>query len=341
MERSSSARASELLFLARHSDQPGLVIGEFERFPAGGVYDDGRMRFEWGNIKTLVEGKLHSSAQTTRITERAKSLYHLDRLGIKRRLEVEKLHSLPSGAISGGLGSVKADVLVIDQDGKPYYVSFKEKEGFAKLGQVSAKTQYGLGTLQGGLSDLDIESLGVPGKFDYSQTALTANEFSKATKRDRILAFYKKQHAAEWDHFVRRRNEKAASELREFAEIMCKDRGSFVEFVGTTLAGSLRNSRDFYVVIGDQVICLSPILSHLSSFRWRVTTCDSSTQNKHAVLLSIGDNDNTYTLTRIEQSFEGKEADVIQTKGIIYHCQQHPRDGANYKKLLLDLRNQA
>lgn len=324
--------------MARHSDRPNSVINEFKNFPNGGTFRDDSITFEWGNISTLVKGKFHKSAKTTRITESAQSIYHLDRLKKARRQEIEALHSLPKGAIAGNLSEAKADVLVVDNDGRPYFVSFKESEGQAKLGQVSANTKYGLTSLDGGINDLDTSLLPIPPHFDHKQTNLSSKDFTNATGKDKRLAFYKKHHSESWNVYVQQRNETAAADLRKFAHALCEDRGSFIEFVGTTFAGSLRDSEDFYLVIGNEVVKFATVLSNLSSPRWHVTTCDASTNGKHAILINVCDDKSVYTLTRVEQSFEGGKADVIQTKGIIFHFQQHPREGMTYKRLLLDLR---
>ena len=336
--RRSTARASELLFMARHSVEPDRVFREFRYAPYGGTYHDGRTHFEWGNIKTLVTGKIHKGAKTINVTTDAAHIYHLDRLKKPRREEIERSHSLKTGAISGSLSSSKADVLIIDNEGKPFFISFKEIEGQAKLGQLSAETAYGAATLDGGIDDLDAGALPIPTRFDHRSTSLSADSFARISSMDQKLAYFKRNYASEWNTYVDKRSSEAASQLREFAKVLCTDRESFIEFVGTTFAGSLRDSPDFYIVIGDELIQLQAVLNELRSSRWHVTTSDASTPKKHAILLTVCDATTTYTLTRIEQSFEGSRSRVSQTKGIVYHFQQHPRAGLNYKKLLLDLR---
>lgn len=337
-KRKSAARASELLFIARHSVVPDTVFSKFRVSPDGGEFHDGKIRFEWGNIKTLTSGKIHKGAKTVTVSDDAKYIYHLDRLKKPRRVQIETSHALPSGSISGSLSNTKADVLVVDGNGRPYFVSFKEIEGLAKLGQLSANTSYGVATLDGGIDDLDTSELPIPTTFDHRSTLLSSKSFAGISSKDQKLAYYKRNHPLEWKNYVDHRNSDAASQLREFGRVMCNDRDSFIEFIGSTLAGSLRYSPDFYIVIGDELIQLRVVLDALRSSRWHVTTSDASTTKKHAILLTVCDANTTYTLTRIEQSFEGARATVSQTKGIVYHYQQHPRDGFNYKRLLLDLR---
>lgn len=335
--RRSTARASELLFIARHSFEPDRVFKEFRHSPLGGTFSDGRIQFEWGNINTLVSSRIHRSAKTVKITANAKHIYHLDRLKKSRRQVIESTHSLPPGSITGSLSSSKADVLIVDHTGKKYFVSFKEIEGQAKLGQLSAETKFGMASLDGGIDDLDTKTLPIPKNFDYKSTSLSAESFAGVSSKDQKLAYFKKNHHSDWSSYVDRRTSEAAIQLREFAEVMCGDRESFISFVGTTLAGSLLNSPDFFIVIGNEVVHLQTVLDQLRSPRWLVTTCDASTPKKHAILLMVRDSTRSYTLTRVEQSFEGARPRVSQTKGIVYHFQQHPRSGPNYKQLLLDL----
>jgi len=336
--RRSTARATELLFIARHSVEPDTVFREFRYAPHGGTFHDGRIHFEWGNIKTLISGRTHKGVKTVNVTTNAVHIYHLDRLKKPRRKEIERSHSLKSGSISGSLSSSKADVLIIDRKGKPFFISFKEIEGQAKLGQLSADTAYGAATLDGGIDDLDTEALPIPASFDHRSTSLSAESFARISSKDQKLAYFKRNHPSQWSKYVDRRTSEAANQLREFARVLCNDRKSFIEFVGTTFAGSLRDSPDFFIVIGDELIQLQAVLNELRTARWRVTTCDASTPKKHAILLKVCDATSTYTLTRIEQSFEGSRSKVSQTKGIVYHFQQHPKTGLNYKKLLSDLR---
>lgn len=336
--RRSTARASELLFIARHSVEPERVFREFRYAPNGGSFNDGRIHFEWGNIKTLVSGRVNKSVRTVKVTTDAVHIYHLDRLKKPRREEIERSHSLPSGSISGSLSSSKADVLIVDGDGKPFFISFKEIEGQAKLGQLSAETAYGAAVLDGGIDDLDTGTLPIPTNFDHRSTSLSEESFARVSSKHQRLAYYKRNNSSEWKLYIDQRTTEAASQLREFANVLCNDRASFIEFVGTTFGGSLRDSPDFHIVIGDELIQLQAVLNNLRSQRWHVITCDASTSKKHAILLTICDGTNAYTFTRIEQSFEGSRPKVSQTKGIVYHFQQHPRTGNNYKKLLLDLR---
>ena len=336
--RRSTSRATELLFIAEHSTTPEWVLQQFRIQPDGGTFHDGKTHFEWGNVKTLVSGRFHRRARLTRITDSPKHVYHLDRLPRSRRATLEEIHALPRGSISGSLSSSKADVLVVDTAGGTYLVSFKESEGQAKLGQVSADTTYGAAALDGGIDDLDIATLPVPAQVLASDTELDADSFKKLSSKDQKLAYYKKHHASSWKKYVDERSELAKINLRKFAGTMTSDRSSFLDFIGSTLAGASKTCRNFYIVLGDEVIQLHKVLENLATPRWSVQASDASTVKKHAVLLKVSDGRSTYALTRIEQSFEGARPDVSQTKGIIFHFQQHPKNGMNYKQLLLDLR---
>lgn len=338
MTRKNTARATELLFIAGHSVLPDAVIKEFRRSRRGGTFCDGVADFEWGNIKSLIAGDLHAEARVSTVTDEPRFIYHLDRLPKMRRKFIEERHLLPSRSISGSLTDSKADVLIVDKSGKVFMVSFKELEGNSKLGQVSADTEYGAAKLEGGLGDLDVASLPIPTKIDSSDTELTASEFAKATAKDKKLAYYKKNHSKAWNEYVARRSMAARRNLELCGLTLCEDRYSFIEFLGKVLGGTSRESGDFHIVLGDELVHLQTVLGKLSDARWQITMSDSSTKGKHAILLTVNDGVHSYSLTRIEQSFEGAKADVIQTKGIIFHFQQHPRSGMNYKQLLLDLR---
>ena len=270
MARRSTARATELLFIAEHSISPDQLMNRFRFQPDGGTFHDGKTYFEWGNVNTLISSQFHGQAKVMSISDNPKYVYHLDRLAKSRREAIEIQHAIPCGAISGGLTNSKADVLVVDVAGRTFLVSFKEIEGQAK--------------------------------------------------------------------YVEERSQAAKLNLREFASKICSDRSSFLEFIGATLAGSSKGSSDFYIVLGDELIQLQSVLKKLASPRWNVQTADASTPKKHALLITVTDGESTYVLTRIEQSFEGARENVSQTKGIIFHFQQHPRSGMNYKRLLLDLR---
>lgn len=338
MTRKNTARAAELLFVAGHSVLPDVVLEEIRRRGRGGTFCDGIADFEWGNIKFLVAGELKSKARVVTVTDEPRFVYHLDRLPKMRREFIERRHSLPPGSISGNLTDSKADVLIVDKSGKPFMVSFKELEGNAKLGQVSADTSYGAAKLDGGIGDLDVSSLPIPTEIRSRDTGLTASAFAKATAKDKKLAYFKKNHSEAWNAYVASRSMAAKKNLEQCASILCEDRRSFIEFLGKIIGGTSRESVDFHIVLGDKLIHLQTVLEKLSDGRWGITMSDSSTSGKHAILLTVSDGARSYSLTRIEQSFEGAKPDVIQTKGIIFHFQQHPRSGMNYKQLLLDLR---
>jgi hypothetical protein len=248
------------------------------------------------------------------------------------------MHALSPGSIAGNLSNSKADVLVVNGKGQTFLVSFKEFEGQSKLGQVSADTTYGKAFLDGGIDDLDVSSLPIPAEVTASQTALSTDAFRRISSKDQKLAYYKMHFASSWQRYVEQRSAAARLNLSQFASKLALDRPSFLEFVGTTFGGASRYASNFYIVLGNEVIQLNRVLENLAKPRWIVQDADASTTRKHAILLKVSDGKSTYVLTRIEQSFEGAKARISQTKGIIFHFQQHPRVGMNYKRLLLDLR---
>lgn len=336
--RKSKARGTELLFAAHQSSRPDYILRQMRALPSGGVANDGAIQFEWGNIQSLLKHRLKTSARITRVSPHPSFVYHVDRLPKRRREEVEKTHALPRGSISGSLSDTKADLLILDKSNRPFYISFKEVEGQAKLGQVSGSTSYGRASLDGGIDDLDVNTLPIPAAFDHSHTALSFDSFEKLSAKDQKLAYYKKHFPREWAEYVAARNLDAVHQLKTFCNIVSAHRESFINFVGTTIAGSLKDSDAFFLALGDELIPIKTILTKLKDSSWHVTSSDASTPKKHARVISVCNAKSTYGLMRIEHSFEGAKTRVSQTKGVVYHFQQHPRKGANYKALLHDLR---
>jgi hypothetical protein len=58
---------------------------------------------------------------------------------------------------------------------------------------------------------------------------------------------------------------------------------------------------------------------------------------KTSLIVWLIDDQKRYGITKIEPSFEGEGVNVDQTKGIIFHFQQHSENGNSYKDLLLDI----
>ena len=131
--------------------------------------------------------------------------------------------------------------------------------------------------------------------------------------------------------------ELAVNELMTFGNVLSEDRQSLVEFVGTTLAGNLKDSSDFYLVIGSKVVKFSSALRQLGSDKFNVGTQVHQTNKKTSLILNISDSIDTYSITKIEPAFDGQRIEVSQTKGVIYYFQQFPNIGNNYKSLFLDI----
>lgn len=336
--RRSKSRGTELVFAAQQSSRPDFVLRQMRDSPNGGTTNDGAIQFEWGNVSSLLKHQLRTSARITQVSSQPRFVYHVDRLPKRRREEVERIHSLPTGSISGSLSDTKADLLIVDNDNRPYFISFKEVEGQAKLGQVSGSTSYGQACLDGGIDDLDVGKLPVPNSFDHTHTALSFDSFVKLSPKDQKLAYYKKHFPRDWTDYVSERNSDAVRQSIKFCEVISDHRESFLEFVGTTIAGTLRNSDAFFLALGDELISIRTTLAKLADPGWVITSSDASTPKKHARVVHVRSATSTYALMRIEHSFEGAKMNVSQTKGVVYHFQQHPREGANYKALLHDLR---
>ncbi len=334
--RRSTARSNELAFIANQSTNARSVMVALQNSPLGGVFSDSVTRFEWGNIRTLVDSLPKKLVPTAVVAKAPRFIYHLDRLGKTRLSQIERQHRLAPGVVSGGLSSSKADVLIVDEHGKSYLVSVKDRDGVAKLGQVSKRTTYGKAYLDGGLViPTDLRGR-IPTSIQAWQTCLTGAQFAKANPTDRKLAYLKKNYTYDWQSLVDDHMKSAATQVQKLCQVLCEDRKSFIAFLGTVLAGNQMSSKDFYIVMGREVVNVGKILQEFNKSSWRVKFRDDSTRNKKASIISVYDGRKDYQLTRIEHSFEGAKPTVTQTKGIIFHFQEVPT-GMSYKQLLLDL----
>lgn len=267
---------------------------------------------------------------------------HLDRISAKRKRQIERDYGLPPSCIS--TNKVKADIFFIASDNTPYFVSVKDIETPSKLGQVMAETSYCNARLKGGFLDLVLPQHSIPEIIHFRDTALTEEQFKKAGKKDRRYAFFKNKFNSEWLELVRPIEDNAQRQLRQFVEIIKTDKESLVEFIGTVLAGSLRNSSDFYILLGGERVQITKFLSALESLHVQVEIEEDTPpgSNKTSMIIWLTVQNTRYCLTRIEFSFDGKKlisnrGPVCQTKGIVYYFQQHLGSGNHYKKLLLDI----
>jgi hypothetical protein len=335
--RASAARASELIFIANQTRTPSLVMEAFRRTPRGGRYSDSEIEIEWGNIHTLVESAPRARKATCLVTNSARHIYHLDRLGRARLAEVERKHHLVPGSITGGLSDTKADVLIIDKSGKSFLISYKEKDGVAKLGQVSKSTKYGRASLAGGFALPSKARTYLPHSVDVRDTELSLDQFRNIGANHQRLAYLKSNFPTVWSDIVNTHIQDATSQVSRFCRQIADDRSSFIEFIGSVFAGNQKRSANFFIVFEDKKVQLNEVIHELQNPKWKVDFVDASTRAKHATLVTVNNSQKKYSLMRIEHSFEGSKATVAQTKGIIFHFQQAGEIGTNYKQLLIDL----
>jgi hypothetical protein len=82
---------------------------------------------------------------------------------------------------------------------------------------------------------------------------------------------------------------------------------------------------------------LASVIQHLNRIKPVVTLTENNPRGKISIIVRIQIKTKIYCLTKIEPSFEGKKANVTQTKGIIYHFQHYQDDKNDWKKLFLDV----
>ena len=105
------------------------------------------LRFECGNVGRLLPD---IQVDTAAWPHSWKPTYisHLDSVSASRKKEIELQFNLRPGSITSP--QRKADLLFIDDKGKPHYISFKDTDKPCKLGQVSRSEKYLKANLGGG-----------------------------------------------------------------------------------------------------------------------------------------------------------------------------------------------
>ena len=261
-------------------------------------------------------------------------IINIDIVSASRKKIIEINFNLPTGSLTSP--ERKADLLIIDEDGKPYFISFKDTDKTCKLGQLSKNEKYYKASIGGGHL-LDLPEGLIPDEIFWSDTSLQEDGFKKLGARDRKFAFYKQNHPNDWRRIVEASLGVAYSQLACFGLALEFDFSNLTEFLGKTLAGNLRDSPDFYLALGSKVFNFKQLMSKLNTSDLTVTSKMVETKSKKALIIEVSMNSETYGLTRIEPSFEGDGLHVGQTKGIIYHFQQFPNAGNHYIKLFLDV----
>ena len=146
MARRNTSRSKELNFIS------SLIVNhpDFIRFCSqnalGGVYNFNDIYVEYGNISNIVSDLTIERVIVPDVNP--KYIYHLDRLSKVRKKYIELTFNLPQKTITGS--KVKADILIVDRNGKNYLVSFKDPDKITKLGQSSSEFVVGPYKLVGG-----------------------------------------------------------------------------------------------------------------------------------------------------------------------------------------------
>jgi hypothetical protein len=331
--RSNSSRAKEFDLIFGFLEYPKSLLSLLQKNPDGGREKLEGIVFEYGNVQRLVTN-IKCDKPLRPFSFRPKFVVHIDHISAQRKKEIEIEFALKKNSISGQ--SSKVDLLVVDASGRPYFISFKDSDAVAKLGQVSRAAKYGDAMLSGGLGAIPTARR-IPRTFSHKQTALTEAQFKKLGEKDKSLAFFKFNYPEDWMIFVEESMASAVNQMRRFGRVIERDRDSFLEFIGQTLAGDLMHSNDYHVLLGDKVIQFSKVMDRLKKSDVKVSTSRLSTANKESLLINLEVGSKRYCLTKIEPAFDGANPAVSQTKGVIYYFQQYPNQANNYKKLLIDV----
>jgi hypothetical protein len=300
---------------------------------SGGIYDDGNVIIEYGNISRLLIDYIPQEFKlSSKISSQVKMAFHVDHISKNRKLQIEKELGLSKGIISDGKS--KVDILLFTNDG-PLCISMKDDNSISKLGQVSGYADYNGAELRGGLMDLQFD-IGDKDLAHYN-TKLSPRKFDKLSENNKRLAVYKTIYTYDFSMQVEERLNLSIGLLMTFAEQLKNSKSCVIEFVRKTFTGNAPEGIPYYIYFGEVEIDFWLVLKNLED---RMTECDYSlyqTAKKTSLIISLSVAGKSYYLTKIEPSFDGSNVFVSQTKGIIYYFQQHPNEGNNYKKLFQDL----
>ena len=331
--RATDSRAREFDLLFGLLEMPKKLRDLISVKPDGARQEFEGIVFEYGNI-SQIEPFIEVGNPITSFKVDPKFAFHVDNLKSERKLEIQDEFDLVDGAISGR--DTKVDLLLIDGSYRPFYISFKDAENPAKLSQVSTHTTYLNGKLEGGIGPIKIDAR-VPKVFDAAEINLNDAQLKKLRPRDKSFAYFKNKFPDEWDEYCRTRLQEAMQQVIDLGDLMTQDKHEFIHFFGKSLAGNLLGDQDFYLLVGEQVVHFETFMERLRGTDFKITTTIHKPREKESLIVNLEIGNQKYCITKIEPSFEGSSIATEQTKGIIFHLQQHQKDGNNYKKLLLDI----
>ena len=332
--RKTRSRAKEFDLVFRFLEAPKTLASYIKTNPTGGKPELEGITFEYGDIRRHLKF-LNPSKLENPFKVRPKFVCHLDNVNADRKRQIETSYGLSPDSITSS--QVKADLFFVDREGKSYFVSVKDNDEPSKLGQISREVLYGKASLRGGLTGVDVPQESIPLEITYRQTALSERKFNNLTLADQRFSFFKKNYPKEWVEIVEKSKQNALDQTRRFAMTLREDRASLIKFLGVTLAGNLKESKDFYILLGDQIVNFDKAMSALRTMTFEIEIEEHKPRLKTSIIIWLNDGKKRYGLTKIEPSFEGEGLKVDQTKGIIFHFQQHGDSSNCYKKLLLDI----
>lgn len=333
--KTNDSRAKEFDLVFSFLNSPANLARFIELNPRGGLTEIEGIKFEYGNIERLVPYLKSTRNLCNPFRIDPKYICHLDTISAERKrgLELE----LEVGHMTISSDNLKADLFFVDKNNRPYFISVKDFDKPSKLGQVSRDATYGQAHLHGGLTGIEVPEKSSPLVVNFNETGLSERQFKKLTPGNEKLAYFKHNFYGEWQSLVKISESNALDQIREFCEILRTDRPSLLEFIGNTLGGDLKESKNFYVLLGENAIKLSQVLNRLKELAFTVQIEEYTPRKKTSLIIWLEIKDERYCLTKIEASFDGWRTTVSQTKGIIYYFQQHLKKGNHYKKLLLDI----
>ena len=348
--RDTKSRAQELQFMLGYLDEPLLLLQKFTSQPDGGSITLEEIYFEWGKIEkflphiTLDDYQKHVGEV---LALNPQYVCHRTQLTSDQKKEILRRFGIPKKVFSS---QNKADLILVDRDNIVKYISYKDlNASTAKLSQTSSKKQtYGTAELSGGLTGVNFDLFEIPvNGFDHTHTCLDEEKFKKLkSNADKKRAYVKKEYSKRWCELVEKRMDEAYNCLEAFGQSLESNQENFIQFVKKIFVGGAVNVDQNYLVLGDRAINIASLLEKLESENYSVQVELYPTENKFSLIVWVTFNEQRYALTKIEPSFEGAKCDVSQTKGVVYHFQQHPKpqiqssvvnEDKNYKDLLRDI----
>ena len=347
--RATKSRAQELQFMLGYLVKPILLLQEFALQPDGGSITLEGICFEWGKIEKFLKD-IDLDDYQKHVGEvlalNPQYVCHRTQLTSDQKKEILRRFGIPKKVFSS---QNKADLILVDRDNIVKYISYKDiNASTAKLSQTSSKKQtYGTAELSGGLTGVNFDHFVFPEVLDYNNTFLNEDQFKKLkSMADKKRAFIKRKNPDEWVQLVEKRMDEAYNCLEAFGQSLESNQENFIQFVKKIFVGDAVNVDQNYLVLGDRAINIASLLEKLESENYSVQVELYPTENKFSLIVWVTFNEQRYALTKIEPSFEGAECHVSQTKGVVYHFQQHPKpqiqssvvnEDKNYKDLLRDI----